>query len=428
MTEINTSYETAEGLRKEKQYAEAAIQFEALWAQKPSAMYGWRYGHCLRKLNRADEAEAFLKSVLEKFPEDKFAKSELGWILYDRELKPAKEESDLGKALYFANQIAILNPEPFAMNLVAQAVMKVAAAKKKWDVVLEWANKINSKELSTEARMFDGRRGMSERETYYVRRARALLELGHFSEARNYAQQGMAEFPEELFLARTAALALARSGNLNGAADELGKLLSHRRVDWYIKADLANLEYDRGNKEEAFRLMSDAVSNQQDDEYKIGCFVTLGKIALDLDKLGIAAEHVALAKAVRAANNWSIPNELVQLEQAVQKSFEDADQKMPDLSTDVKELSRICHRHWREGITAGLKLVRGTLKSIDPNKAFTFIKRDDRGEDVFVLLRDIPKKCSYEGAKVEFVPTKSFDKKKNRESTQASNVRCGSRD
>lgn len=269
---------------------------------------------------------------------------------------------------------------------------------------------------------------MSEKETYYVRRARALLELGHFDEARNYAQQGMSEFPDELFLARTAALALTRSGNLDGGADELRKLLSHRRADWYIKADLANVEYDRGNKEEAFRLMSDAVSNQQDDEYKLGCFVTLGKIALDLDKLEIAAEHVALAKAVRAVNNWSIPNELVQLEQIVKKAFEDAGQAMPELPTDVKELSKICRRHWQEGITAGLELVRGTLKAIDPNKAFTFIKRDDGGEDVFVLLRDIPQKCSYEGAKVQFVPKKSFDRKKNREGTQATHVRCSGRD
>jgi tetratricopeptide (TPR) repeat protein/cold shock CspA family protein len=428
MTDINLSYETAESLRKEQKYAEAAIQFEALWAQKPSTMYGWRYGYCLRKLGKVAEADAFLKKVLEVFPEDKFAKKEIGWILYDRELKPAKEESDLGKALHFASQIAVLNPEPFAMNLVAQVVMKVAAAKKKWDVVLDWANKINGNELSTEARMFEGRKGMSEKETYYVRRARALLELGHYDEARNYAQQGMNEFPDELFLARTAALALARGGNLDGSADELRKLLSHRRADWYIKADLANVEYERGNKEDAFRLMSDAVSNQQDDEYKLGCFVTLGKIALNLDKLEIAAEHVALAKAVRAVNNWSIPNELILLEQIVRKAFEDAGQAMPELPTDVKELSKICHRHWREGIIAGLELVRGTLKTIDSNKAFTFIKRDDGGEDVFVLLRDIPKKCSYEGAKVEFVPKKSFDKKKNREGTQASNVRCSGRD
>lgn len=428
MTDINPSYEVAESLRKEKKYAEAALHFEALWAQKPSTMYGWRYGHCLRKLNRVEEAEAFLKDVLEKFPEDKFAKNELGWVLYDKELKPAKEESDLGKTLYFANQIATLNPDPFAANLIIPIVMKVASAKKKWDVVLEWSNKINANDLSAEAKVFDGRRGMADRETYYVRRARALLELGRFEESRNYAQQSMAEFPDEIFLVRTAALALVRSGDLDGGADELRKLLSHRRADWYIKADLANVEYDRGNKEEAFRLMSDAVSSQQDDEYKLGCFVTLGKVALDLNKLEIAAEHVALAKAVRSANNWSIPDELVQLELSVKKSFEDSGQSMPDLPTDVKELSKICHHHWRDGITAGLEFVRGTLKAIDPAKPFTFIKREDGGEDVFVLLRDIPKKCAYEGAKIEFVPKKSFDKKKNREATQASNVRCSGKD
>jgi hypothetical protein len=57
------------------------------------------------KIATREDIIAVLKEVLEKFPEDKYAKSEMGWVLYDKELKPAKEESDLGKTLHFANEI-----------------------------------------------------------------------------------------------------------------------------------------------------------------------------------------------------------------------------------------------------------------------------------------------------------------------------------
>lgn len=424
MTDNIPTYDTAEVLRNQKKYVEAAEQFAFLWKQKPISMFGQRYAFCLRKLNKIDEAEAILKDVLEKFPEDKYARSEMGWVLYDKELKPAKEESDLGKTLHFANEIVKLNPDLFTVRLVAMAVMKVAKGKKKWDVMLEWSNKLNPTDLSSEARMFDGKRGMSERETWYVGRAKALLELGKFDEARTFAQQGIVEFPDELFLARTAALALARNGKFDEGADELRKLLNHRRADWYVKADLADVEFSRGNRVEAFRIMSEAVSNSQDDEYKLGCFVTLGKIAIEMGKLEIAAEHVALAKAVRAVNNWSISPDLAQLEQNVIKAFKDANEPFPHLPSDVKELSKICHQRWREGAAEGLEFIKGTLKPFDPEKKFAFIKPDNGKEDIFVLLRNIPRNCAKEGARLEFILEKSFDQKKNRESTQAAKVRC----
>jgi tetratricopeptide (TPR) repeat protein len=424
MTENNPTYDTAEVLRNQKKYFEAAKQFEVLWKQKPIAMFGQRYAFCLRKLNKLEEAEAILKEVLEKFPQDKYARSEMGWVLYDKELKPAKEESDLGRAIRFANEIVELNPDPFAVRLVALAVMKVAKGRKKWDTVLNWANKISPADLSNEPQMFDGRRGMSQREIWYVGRARALLELEQYDDAQIFARQGLGEYPDELFLARTVALALARSGKLDEGAEELRKLLNHRRADWYVKADLAEIEFKRGNLGEAFQLMSDAVSNSQDDEYKLGCFVTLGRISLQLDRLEIAAEHVALAKAVRIENNWSISPDLAQLEQIVIKAYKDIDQPFPTLPSDVKELSRICHKRWKEGAFEGLEFIKGTLKPFDSNKKFAFIKRDDGKEDVFVLLRNIPRKCAQEGARLEFVLEKSFDQKKNRESTQGSKIRC----
>ncbi len=424
MTDNIPTYDTAEALRNQNKYTEAVDQFDFLWRQKPTAMFGQRYAFCLRKLNRLNDAEAILKEVLDKFPEDKYVKREMGWVLYDKELKPAKKESDLGKTLYFAGEIIRLNPDIFAVRLIVMAVMKVAKSKKKWDVVLEWANKINSSDLSAEARMFNGKRGMSERETWYVGRAKALLELGQFDESRVFAQQGLSEFPNELFLARTAALALVGKGQLEEGAEELRKLLDHRRAGWYIKADLADVEFRRGKLEEAFRIMTDAVSNSQDDEYKLGCFVTLGKISLEMSKLEIAAEHVALAKAVRAANSWSISSDLAQLEQDVIKAYKDAEQPYPVLPSDVKELSKICHQRWQEGATEGLEFISGKLKPLIPGKPFAFIKRDDGKEDVFVLLRNMPRKCAQEGARIEFILEKSFDRKKNRESTQATKVRC----
>lgn len=424
MTETTPSYDTAEDLRKQKKYAEAAKEFVFLWQQNPLAIYGQRYAFCLRKLNRIDDAEVFLADVLEKYPEDKYVKSEMGWILYQKELKPAKEASDLGRTLHFANEIIKFNPDVFAVRLIVMAVMKVAKGKKKWDVVLEWSNKLSSVDFSAEARFFNGKRGMSERETWYVGRAKALLELGLFDEARAFAEQGINEFPDELFLARTAALALARNGQLDKSAEELEKLLNHRRADWYVKADLAEVEFSRGNHAKAFRIMSDAVSNPQDDEYKLGCFVTLGKIALEMGRLEIAAEHVEFAKAVRVANKWSISSELAQLERNVVSAFDDASRSFPALPSDVNELSKICRRRWQDGATEGLEFISGTLKTIIPGKSIGFIKRDDGKEDVFVLLKNMPRKCSREGARIEFVLEKSFDRKKNRESTQAAKVRC----
>ena len=424
MTNAIPTYDSAESLRKGQRFSEAAEQFAQLWLEKQVPSIGWRYAICLRKLGKLDEAGQVIQDALSKFPDDKMTKSEFGWFLYEKELKPAKEESDLGRAIHFANEILILNSDALAVKVVSLAVMKVAKGKKKWDVVLEWANKLKPEELDNVPKTFDGKRGMSDRETWYVNKAKALLETGNFEESRAFAQNGSQEFPNELFLARTAALALSRMGDIDGAANELYALLSHPRADWYVKSDLAELEFARGDSAEAYRLMCDAASNSNDDEYKLKIFVTLGQIALSLGRNDVAAEHVELAKAVRNKNNWSIPAELLQLEKVTKELLAESGQTWPDLPDDANALSKICHQRWREGKLEGQEFIKGTLGPIRPDKPFSFIRRDDGGENVFVIIRDIPRRCAQEGARLEFTLKKSFDKKKNRESVQAANVQC----
>lgn len=418
-------YHYAESLRRGKNYIEACEQFARIWQKNPSPLVGWRYAFCLRKTDRLEEAEKIAREALAKYPEDRYTKAEMGWILYEKELKPAREESDLGRIIHVANQVLALNPDKIALAKVVLAVMKVAKGCKKWNIVLEWADRLAVEDLSNEPMMFDGRRGMSDLETWYVGRARALLELGRFDEARQFAQVGLEVLPDEIFLRRTAALALAHSGDLKGGIAEMRALLSHRRAAWYMQAELAYLQYRAGNLDEAYRLICDAVSNpRQSEEYKLEYLVTLARIALALGKLDVAAAHITWVKMVRSSKGWKLPPDLTQVERDVLAAYQASNQTWPELPKDIKQLGVLCHRHWREGKDEGVQFYQGTIMPYPEGRLFAYIKRDDGGEDVYVSVRDLPKRCIQPGSRVEFALKKSFDKKKKRESVQAASVRC----
>ncbi len=419
------NYESAEALRNSKNYAEACRQFAELWQQRPSHLTGWRYAFCLRKLGQLEDAERIAREALAKFPEDKYTKSTLAWILYDKELKPARDESDLGRIVQVVNQILALNSDTMILTKVVLAVMKVAKGRKNWRTLLEWADRVRAEDLDSEPMSFNGKRGMSEREVWYVNRANALLQLERFDEARQFALAALVDFPKDIFLRRTAALALARSGDLAAGIVEMRALLAHPRADWYMKAELAELEYLSGNYSEAYRLICDSISNpRQAVEFKLEYFVTLAQIALALGKLDIAAEHIGLARAVRIDQGWKIPSVLVQVEQDIRAALTASNGDWPTLPQDPKQLERICRRRWQEGATEGVQFYRGTVEPYPEGRHFAYIKRDDGGEDVYVVVRDLPRNCNQPGNRVEFVLKTSYDKKKGRESVQATNVRC----
>lgn len=419
------NYQHAEELRKNGQYSAALNQFAEIWRQNPTSFIGWRYAFCLRKVGQLRDAEKIAREALGKNLEDKFTRTELGWILYEKEIKPVKEEGNLEYITEIANQIFELNPDDMVLAKVALSVIKVAKDQGKWESVLKWTERLVPEKLDNQPMIFNNKRGMSDRETWYVNRARALFELGHYDEARKCAQKGLVEFPDEIFLRRTAALALALSGDLMGGIAEMRSLLTHPRADWYMKAELAELEYQAGNFTESYRLMCEALlQSRQSDEYKIGNFVTLARISLALGKLEIAAAHVELTVRVRSNKGWQIPADLLQLRSEVQTALQKLNQTRLELPQDPKQLRNLCYRYWQEGKDEGMQFYRGTVKPYPEGRYFTYIERDDGGEDVYVIVRDLPEDCKQPMSRVEFALKKSFDKKKGRESVQAINLRC----
>jgi tetratricopeptide (TPR) repeat protein len=422
------TYENAERLRKNGNYQEACQQFAHLWQKSPGPRIGWRYAFCLRKLGRLSEAERVAQEALAEYPEDPFTRAELGWILYEKELKPAREKGDLERLVSIAHQILALNSDGLALARVVLAVMQVAKERRKWSLLLEWADQLTADQLDHQPKTIGDKRGMSDRAIWYIDRARALLELDRLDEAHRVAQNGLAEFPNDIFLQRISALALARSGDLTAGITTMRALLTHPHAhphaDWYMKAELAELEHQAGNHGEAYQLMCGALSDaRQSDEYKLRYIVVLARIALALDRLEEAAAHIALAKAIRSEMHWPIPFDLIKLEKDVHAQLQARGRAWPELPQAPKPLSEVCHRYWRRGKEEGLQFYQGTVKPYPPARLFTFIQRDDGAEDVYVLIKDLPESCREPGSRVEFALTTGFDKKKGRTSVRATNIR-----
>jgi tetratricopeptide (TPR) repeat protein len=416
----------AEELRKQQKFDDAANLYQQAWQTNQNPFAGHWLIYCLRKTGQLDQANQIAREALKQCPDDIYIRTELGWVIYDRELKPAREKSDIGRALHFAREAIEISNNELLILKVAQIVVKTAKNlnQSRWDVIVEWAPKIKPDQLDAKKRSTsEGKEYMSEREEWFVSYSRALLETGKFQLARQVAQEGIQEFPNEIFLLRTAAWAQFRSGNQQKGAEEMRSLLNHPRCDWYVKAELADMESQLGNPEEAYRLVCQALQNRQEDKYKLGSFETIARLALQMGKLEVAAAHITLAKSIRTQQGWKIPVDLTQLEQQLRLAFKEKLQEYPTFPEDPRELSRRCSLFWREGSAAGLERFIGIVMRVVSERKFTFIQPSSGGENVFVFLRELPRDCAHEGARVEYSLEKSFDQKKNRESYRAIQVR-----
>jgi len=425
----------ADALRKRQQYTEAAAIYEEAWQRESSPYVARWLIYCRRKAGDLDGAAAFATAALDRFPDHPYLRTEYAWVCYDGRIKEARERGNLDQLIACAEETLGLSADELLIARVAQTVVKMAKglSQTPWEVIAAWAALVNPERLSDQRRTTgDGKTFMSEREEWYVGLAKALLETGQGAEARRVAQEGLQQFPGEIFLLRTAALALFHGGEHEAGAAEMRALRHLPRFDWYMKAELAEMESRLGRTEEAYRLVCEALGNRQDDKFKLRTFEMMAELALRLGKPAVAAAHVRLAGAIRTKEGWKLPAGLEELEVQIREALAATGEAWPSLPEDVRELSRRC-RELRQGEGTDDAAMRarteirctGTIMKIDPGRPFTFIKPDGGGEAVFVAVRELPPDCAGTGAgvRVTFALEESFDRKKNRASVRAVQVK-----
>jgi tetratricopeptide (TPR) repeat protein len=260
---------------------------------------------------------------------------------------------------------------------------------------------------------------MSEMEDWYVNFSHAYLKCGEYQKAIEIALEGMKTFPNELFLARTVALAHFRSGNTQAGVDMMRPLLNHPKCQWYIRSELAEMEIQLGNSDEAYRLLCQALLTKQEDQFKVKNLETYASLSIKMNRFREAKAAIAFASAIRTNAGWSLPDSLISLLSTCNSALQKEGGKLPETISHQAELAKICYGFWKEGALEGLERIRGKVTQIRPDRKYAFIQPEDGGDSVIVFLRDLPRDCSVENTPVEFSREKSFDVKKNRDSYKA---------
>lgn len=421
----------ANELRKEGKIKEALSIYEALWKEAEDKFIGAGLLHCLRKMELFEKAILFADGLIAKYPDFEWCKNEVIWTYIHGILEKVKDDEPLENILEIAQKIMSLNPDGLAAKKVVFKVLKTAKALNNWKTVDEWVAKISPDTLSTNPMTNSlGREGWSDQSLWYNYKIRSLIEKGQPNEALILIDQISECFPKQKkFFLRLEGLAYYQLKNLAEAKKVYQKLCSNHKPDWWLLHEYAKVVRDKGQREEALKIMYQAANNHPKLEAMVTLFVDIGNLCKEIGKNEAARAHLALCKFVRDEQGWSIPYSIISTIAEVNKLIGNNNEP-----TSLKEALILCRGEWKKvtgkneklSLQKGRKLRReltGRINLGKPDQPFCFIIGKDN-ESFFCFKSDLPQGLK-DGDEVIFNAIPSFDKKKNKESWKAVDIRKG---
>lgn len=270
--------------------------------------------------------------------------------------------------------------------------------------------------------------GPSDQSLWYNYKIRSLIEKGQPDEALALIDQISELFPKQKkFFLRLKGLAYYHLNNLPEAKKVYQKLCGGYKPDWWLLHEYAKVVRGEGQKDEALNIMYRAVNSHPKLEAMVTLFVDIGNLCKEMGKNGEARAHFTLCKYVRDEQGWSIPHSIgstiAELNKRIGNSHE---------PTSLKEALNLCRNEWKK--VAGKEEKLSLQKERKPRRElvggvnlgklgqpFCFIITQDK-ESFFCFKSDLPKDIKNE-EEVTFNAVPSFDKKKNKESWKAVDIR-----
>jgi cold shock CspA family protein len=182
----------------------------------------------------------------------------------------------------------------------------------------------------------------------------------------------------------------------------------------------------QNHNDEALKLMYQATRSNYKLESMVTLFLDIGQLCTKMEKYQEARAHLVLCKFVRENNDWGVPEALISSLSNISPHFKDSG------PISQKEAYDICRNEWDSLLLVENAVIFsskkrelrrdliGTVNSIRDDRSFFFINTAD--ESIFCSISEIMPTVK-NGDKVHFDAVPSFDKKKDKESWRATNIR-----
>ena len=417
----------ADELRKNNQFEEASAEYALIWPDGDK-WTGWGYAHCLRKAGHAKEALGVARDLYKLDPEFRLGRSVYAWALYDSVIRGA--ETINAHVLEAAELIVSLANDVDAYSATSAYSITVLLVAKLWsqkqrDVhVLEWLKKLDPSRLGTDPGKGTDERGKdrelaSRRERYYSLLTHAFERLGRWQECLDMSTKAISDcgalhHDNDIWFARRIALAKQKLGMPKEAVEELQHLAERKQAS-FLHSDIASAAWDAGDIQAAFKHALNALVAPQDISFKLDAVRLIAEILWQRDEKDHARRHIQLCVAVRAARGWSVSTDLSTL---------GANWQVVTTKESASTIQRELEALWKKWLDELVPRKLGAVTRILPNGHAGFIKSNEH-QDFYFDAHDWKGRRSAmaEGVHVSFATRQGFDRKRQRSTTVACDIR-----
>lgn len=255
----------------------------------------------------------------------------------------------------------------------------------------------------------------SKREKWYSLKSSVLLRKKDYEGCISICQEALSLFQKlhhdnDIWFQYRSAVAHMELGNLEKAKNDFNKILIYKE-HWIIYYCLFRIYVLQKKNNDAIRMASSAMLSGGEYKSKVKLLEEFADMLKDVGFTEEAFYHLSFAVKLREENNWKIKELLLNNLKLYNK-----------LSLDTKELLSKLRAFWISNRHIGKIKYYGRIESLLSNNKAGFII-SDKGEKYYFRFSGKQVSRYTIGSSVEFYIKDSFDKKKNRMSKEAIDVK-----
>ncbi len=347
------------------------------------------------------------------------------WSLYYSKIKNSKSLEELvenvERITELVSQIDASKKSsacPYSLAIIE--VMKNYSLKNKFGKVIQWAEKLDPDLLSKKSGESNGIRYASNREKWYFYVSKALLKVDEYEDAIFISKEALKDLDDfngdnEIWFKYRIAQANKELGNFDEALKYLNEIIDYK-PEWYVQYEMADNYFFKNDFDKSLDYAIKAALNKGSVEMKTNLYSLISDLLEDKGMDKDANNHLYFIYALKKERDYAIDESL---KEQLKKEGYDLE------NTNSNKIEKELTMFWEDLKYSNLSPYTGVIVNILPNGKAGFIKPDSGGENYYFSVYDFKDDNNLLkiGNKVSFFLEDGFDKKKNKKTKNAVNIK-----